>query len=330
MSEPKKLKNIKTIAVINLGFVGDVVNASSVTIELKKAYPDSKLVFITVPKSREIAKYLPGVDAVEVFDKDIEHKGAKMLPLIAKLRLKYRFDMSILLNETFRSGIFGFLLGAKYRVGHDSEGRGFFLTHTVPWPEEEKEFKVHIAEIYNRNLKAIGLYNPDYKFGLNYTQSDEDYVSELLASSGISFGQEIIGLCPCARYGCKDWTPEEGAKFINYVSQNTNYKVVIIGQDSGRDFSQHLRELGVNDFVDLSNKTNVPQLAALITKFKLFVSVDTAPMHMGIALDVPTIGLFFQDNFGKWWPGDNEKRKLIYGTYAKWTEELIKIIAELG
>lgn len=306
-----KLKNIKTIAVINLGFVGDVVNASCITIELKKAYPDAKLVFITVPKSKEIAKYLPGVDAVEIFDKDIEHKGMKMLPLILKLKLKHNFDMSILLNETFRSGLFAFLLGARYRVGHDSEGRGMFLTHTVPWPDEEKDFKVHIAEIYMRNLKAIDLYNSDYKFGLNYSQSDADYINDLLIQSGLE-NNEIIGLCPCARYGCKDWIPEEGAEFINYVNKNTPYKVVIIGQDSGKDFADNIRKLGVNDFIDFSNKTNVPQLSALIKRFKVFVSVDTAPMHMGIALEVPTIGMFVQSNYGKWWPGDNDKRKLLH------------------
>jgi len=324
-----KLKNIKTIAVINLGFVGDVVNASCVTIELRKAYPDAKIIFITVPKSEEIAKYLPAVDEVVVFDKDIKHKGIKMLPLALKLRLMYRFNMVILLNETFRSGLFGFLTGAKYRIGHDSEGRGIFLTHTVDWPEEEKDFKVHIAEIYMRNLKAIGLYNSDYKFGLNYSQADDDYINGLLAGSGISYGQELIGLCPCARYGCKDWIPEEGTKFINYINQNPNQKVIIIGQDSGRDFADKLRELGVSDFIDLTNKTTVPQLTALIKKFKVFISVDTAPMHMGIALEVPTIGLFVQDNYGKWWPGDNNRRKIIRGTPASWTKNLIQNFNDL-
>jgi len=323
-----KLKNIKTIAVINLGFVGDVVNASCITIELKKAYPDAKLVFITVPKSKELAKYLPGVDAVEVFDKDIEHKGLKMLPLILKLRFKYKLDMAVLLNETFRSGLFAFLTGAKYRVGHDSEGRGIFLTHTVPWPEEEKEFKIHIAEIYMRNLKAIDLYNPDYKFGLSYLQSDSDYIDGLLTGSGYS-GQELIGLCPCARYSCKDWIPEEGAKFINYINQNSNQKVVIIGQDSGRDFANKLREYGVTDFIDLTHKTTVPQLAALIKKFKVFVSVDTAPMHMGIALEVPTLGLFIQSNHGKWWPGDNDKRKLVHEATGNTAESAINKFNEL-
>jgi ADP-heptose:LPS heptosyltransferase len=193
---------------------------------------------------------------------------------------------------------------------------------------EEKEFKVHIAEIYMRNLKAIDLYNPDYKFGLNFSQTDSDYIDGLLAGSGISLGQEILGLCPCVRYGCKDWIPEEGAKFVKYISQNTSYKVVIIGQDSGKDFANNLKKLGITDFIDLTNKTTVPQLAALIKKFKIFVSVDTAPMHMGIALDIPTIGLFVQSNYGKWWPGDNERRRLVYEPTENSAETLIKKINE--
>ncbi|HSA06572.1 MAG TPA: glycosyltransferase family 9 protein [Candidatus Gastranaerophilales bacterium] len=316
-------KKIKTIAVINLGYVGDVINASCITIELKKAYPDSKLVFITVPKSREVAKYLPGVDEVEIFDKDIEHKGVKIIKWSLNLRRKYNFDMATLLNETFRSGILAFLIGAKKRVGHDSEGRGFLLTHKVPWLQEEKDFKVHISEIYMRNLKAINLYNPDYSFGLNFNQQHIDYINELLKANNVA-DKELIGLCPCARLTCKDWKIQEAKEFIDFVNQNTGKKVVIIGQESGKQFVENLKKAGCSDFVDLTCQTSMPQLAALVKKFNIFVSVDTAPMHLGIALNVPTIGLFVQPNFGKWWYEKSEKNKLIYQNPLK----AEKVIAE--
>jgi ADP-heptose:LPS heptosyltransferase len=65
---------MKTIAVMNLGFIGDVVNASPVCIELKKKHPDSKLIFITMSASLETAKCLPCVDEVLTYDRRGEHK----------------------------------------------------------------------------------------------------------------------------------------------------------------------------------------------------------------------------------------------------------------
>ena len=58
---------MNTIAVIFWGKIGDVVNASPLCIELKKKYPDSKLIFITTPQGIETAKCVPGVDEVVLF-----------------------------------------------------------------------------------------------------------------------------------------------------------------------------------------------------------------------------------------------------------------------
>ena len=66
---------MKTIAIINLGYIGDLINTSPVCLELKKNYPDSKLIFITIPASAETAKCIPGVEKVIIYDKKNQHKG---------------------------------------------------------------------------------------------------------------------------------------------------------------------------------------------------------------------------------------------------------------
>jgi ADP-heptose:LPS heptosyltransferase len=44
--------------------------------------------------------------------------------------------------------------------------------------------------------------------------------------------------------------------------------------------------------VSVYSNLTIPQLAALIGRARILVSNDTGPMHLGPALNVPTLGIF--------------------------------------
>lgn len=61
--------NLKTFVVINLAYIGDVLICSVLCEEIKKNFPDSKLIFVTNKNSAQVAEGIPFVDEVRVFDK---------------------------------------------------------------------------------------------------------------------------------------------------------------------------------------------------------------------------------------------------------------------
>jgi len=306
------VKNImKTIAIISLSPIGDVINTSPVCIELKKHYPNAKLVFITVPRSRKIAECIPGVDIVYEYDKKGKYKGFRILNIALDIRKQEKIDAAIILNETFRSALFAFLIGAKKRIGREYEGRSFLLTHRLPHLKEEIDWQIHVSEHYMRVLKSLGLYNPDYEIKINYSKKDNDFITDLLNQNFVK-RNKLLGLCPCTAVHDKDLNPLETAKFINFINDKTDYKVVIIGIETASVFVQKLQELGVNDFIDLTCKTNISQLIALIARFNILVSADSSPMHMGFALKIPTLGIFMNDIMKKWGPKNYDINNIIY------------------
>jgi len=315
---------MKNIAVINLGYIGDVINASPVCIELKKTYPDSRLIFITVPSSIETAKCLPGVDETIAFDRYDEHKGLKIFNLAFKIRKKYSIDTAIILTENFRSALLAFLTGAKNRIGRSNEGRDFLLTHKIPFLSEEREGQIHITDFYLKVLEPLLGYRPDSPMGFDIKDKDIDFIKNLLDEKGYS-GKELIGFCPFSAREFKDWNFEEAKNFVEYINKNTNKEVAIVGTEKGMEFCKQLKNAGINDFLDFTNQTTLPQLAALISMFKTFISVDSAPMHMGFAVNVTTIALFFQNNHKKWGPKDFNKHKLIASAQIK-ADEVIKAL----
>ena len=298
---------MKTIGVINLSPVGDVINSSPVCIRLKQFYKDIKLVYITTPRSYEIASCISGVDKVIMFDKKGKHNGFGIMNFVFGLQEK--IDIAIVLNETFRSAMLAFLLGANKRIGRASEGRNFLLTHKIPHTAEEIDLKIHASEHYMRVLKPLGLYDPNFELELKYSEDDRDFVERLLQGNNV---QSLIGISPCTALDQKDLNPVEIAKFIDFINKKADCKVVILGLEKARDFVCRLRELGVKDFIDLTCQTNASQLVALVARFKILISADSAPMHIGFALKIPTLGIFMNPVFQKWGPRSYEINQIIF------------------
>jgi ADP-heptose:LPS heptosyltransferase len=305
---------MKTIAVICLSPVGDVLNTSPVCVELKKNYPDSRLIYVTIPRSKEIAEFIPGVDKVLVYDKRGQYKGLGIFKWALSLWLNKqteKIDIAVILNETFRGALVASLLGAKQRIGRISDGRKFLLTHTLPHTQEEKDWKIHVTKHYLRVLTQLGIYSDNTTLEIRYSEKNLKKIEDLLQQSN-AHNKKLIGLCPCTALADKDLNQDEVAKFINYVNQNTDYKVAIVGIQDAKDFADKIRALGVTDFLDFTCKTNIPELLALVSKFKFMISADSAPMHMGFALNIPTIGLFMSTNFYKWGPQNYNMHRVIH------------------
>ncbi len=302
---------MQTIAILNLGYIGDVINTSPVCSTLKEKYPDSRLIFVTIPASKQTVKCLPGVEEVYVYDKKGEDKG--FLGLVKKalyIKKLEKINMTVILNESIRAAFFAKITGSKVNVGRDTEMRGFLLTHTLPHLQEEKDMKIHVSEHYMRTLKPIDLYKENYQLDFCYSDEENNYVSQLLEQNNYS-EYELVGFCPCARHDDKDWTPEESVKLINYINKNTNKKVIIVGDKKTSLFVDNIRALGCNEFLDLSAQTSIPQLGTLIDRFKLFVSADTGPMHLAYALKVPTVAFYYHDVITKWGPIDKTGNRTV-------------------
>jgi lipopolysaccharide biosynthesis glycosyltransferase len=96
---------------------------------------------------------------------------------------------------------------------------------------------------------------------------------------------------------------EVAAKIIKKISAG-GYKTVFVG--TGHDtvkYAENLRNLGC-EFVDLVNKTTIPELGSVLKNCDALISVDTGTMHYGYALGVPTTAVFYETTTPKNWAPD--------------------------
>jgi ADP-heptose:LPS heptosyltransferase len=322
MGLPEK---IKKIAIVFGAKIGDVVNVQPVCRVLKLAYPDSEIVFVTWPGAVEIAKLLPEIDYVEIFD----NKGRGRNPFIflqdaLKIRFKHKIDLSVMINDSFTYTVMSFLIGAKYRIGRHKLGSSFLLNKKYSLKDEDLT-EIHVIKSYLKAIESIGLTTDDYSLALktDFDAKDIEYIENLIAGY---LGKKLIGFSPCSALEHKDWTPEESKKFIESINQTQEYKVVLTGDYVANDFATKIRELGTDDFLDLTCKTNLKQFLILLKKFQKFVTVDTGSAHLAYVLKVPTLVMFFVNHFKYWGPMDLNLHKMIYKSdrYSLKAEEVFE------
>ena len=116
---------------------------------------------------------------------------------------------------------------------------------------------------------------------------------------------------PGATQKAKRWPVERFTAVGRALAARYGAQILVLGgQDDGARAATIAR--AIPGAVSVAGRTRLGETAALLRRCRLLVSGDTGPLHMAVALAVPTVGLFGPTNprkYGPWggqqegWPG---------------------------
>ena len=95
----------------------------------------------------------------------------------------------------------------------------------------------------------------------------------------------------------KIWPRDYFNQLINSIIGSYKANIVYVGEKSDTSIEES------NGIANLTGKTNLSQLASILKRSDLFISNDSGPVHMAVALGVPVISIF-----GRKQPGLGPKR----------------------
>ena len=126
-------------------------------------------------------------------------------------------------------------------------------------------------------LAAAGIKSDTIDFG--FVAPDIDISKFIPADSP----RPWIGIHPFSAMRWRNWT-----NYIDFIDMlPKTVSVVILGKDA-----EHKPPVGRKNVIDLVNRLSVAELAGVIGKLNLLVSVDSGPMHIGFVAGTPTLGIF--------------------------------------
>ncbi|MFH1110285.1 MAG: glycosyltransferase family 9 protein [Planctomycetota bacterium] len=123
-------------------WVGDLVMATPMLRAIRSRFAEARITFLLNPNLRDLVAggdwmdeciEWPGENAKTQKRRNAETDAVpqSFLTLMKCLRRR-RFDLAVLLPNSFRAALIARLSGAKRRIGYDRDGRGFLLTDRVP------------------------------------------------------------------------------------------------------------------------------------------------------------------------------------------------------
>lgn len=308
-------RDFKTILLIKLSAVGDIVHTLPVLHQLRRRYPDARIDWLVTPANAELIRGHPAISNIVEFRRTgisaLWHRSA--LAAYGRLAATLRhagYDLVIDLHGQLRSGLATLATGAPVRIGFDrpraavwdatprkfsAEARKhawqgaremswLAYTHRIPVPTLD----VHAVDRYLRLGDLLGFDHaaPDFSFPL--APAVRERVMALLRGHRVS--ARFIAIAPGTLWETKHWGSARFAAVARHFL-DSGYSVVLTGAPGERAVCAEVAALAPG-VADLSGATSLCELVAVIDQAALVIANDSGPMHLAVARDRPVLAIF--------------------------------------
>jgi heptosyltransferase-1 len=124
------------------------------------------------------------------------------------------------------------------------------------------------------------------------TESEKEQAQHLLIKN-IGRVKPRVGLIPSAGSNWRIWPLDRYAELANILVRTNNVEIVLLGGKDDRATCHAVSERMNVKPLDLSGKTTLRELIAVVGELDLVIANVTGPMHVAIALPKPkVIGLY--------------------------------------
>jgi heptosyltransferase-2 len=286
---------VNRILVRGVNWVGDTILTYPTVQKLKTIFPHSHMAILIPNQLIDLWKTFPYIDEIISFQKK-GNLGSfwEDLRLGSSLKKK-RFDLAMVLPRSFHSAFQAYLARIPIRVGYQDEGRSPFLTHGIPRKAEIlQEHRIHY---YEKIVDFFGRVEGTPPPRILLREEDRGWAEERLRSLGFLDGRPLIGMNPGATYGlAKCWDPDRFGELGRRLASEWKAGILIFGKEEEGLLARKVLEYVGNDALDLTGKTTLLRLAALLERCRLLLTNDTGTMHVAAAVNIPVVALFGPTN----------------------------------
>ena len=277
----------KKILIVRLGAIGDVANALIVANAIKADSPDTEIGWVVHGLARPLVEGHPSVDRVHNWQRG---GGVGELRRVIRELKGCGYELAIDLQRIAKSALLVRCSGAKRTLGFDrarSKELSWLLTGERIAPADRH---AHMVEQYMGFVRHLGLNVAKPEHSLPSSTEAEARADEILRELGAP--PILINLG--ASKPANRWVPGRFGELAIDAQRTFGVPVCLIGGPDDRAiFAEDLKRIEGSDSVtDLVGSTSLPELWALERRSRLFVGLDTGPMHLAVAVGLPCVILF--------------------------------------
>jgi heptosyltransferase-2 len=267
-------------------WVGDAIMALPALRAVRSRFAQAEITILARPYVAAIYKDQQVCDNILFVDD--KHN------MVSRLRAK-KFDVALLLQNAFEAAWLSWRAGIPERIGYARDGRSLLLTKVVSVPKAG-EIPPHEQYYYLELLRRAGWLDslPNETFiCLDVPEENRQRAAEFLLSAGLRPDSLRIAIGAGASYGsAKCWPPDRFAELANRLQTHSGAEVILFGTPAEAAVSSAIAAGMRRPPIDLTGKSSIGDLPALLSQCHLFLGNDSGAMHVAAAVGLPVVAVF--------------------------------------
>jgi lipopolysaccharide heptosyltransferase I len=317
-----RFRPFQRILLIKPSAVGDVVHTLPVLVKLRARYPEARIDWLITPENADLVWHHPALsNTVEFPRRAFARFGRSWSATLGPVQLlrtirRGRYDLVIDMHGQFRSAVFTLASAAPVRIGFDRPGSGataelgrrpgvpgrhgwtgaregswIAYTHRIPIPTLD----AHAVDRYLWLAPLLGLDNAPPDLRIHLPPEARARLARELEHAGVGTrGRPLAVLVPGTIWETKHWHVD-GFAGVGRRLLDAGFDVVLAG--TARDLPRSRAIAAASPGVyDLSGRTSVAGLVALIERAAICVTNDSGSMHIAVAVGTPVVSVFGPTN----------------------------------
>jgi ADP-heptose:LPS heptosyltransferase len=293
MKKPKK-----SVLVILIAGIGDLIMASKALRALKRGYPDRCLHLLTSKEASVLAQNYTYLDRVWAFPvRQLRNGHLPMQDILGLLQGLRNAEYEIALNlyrvtslrGALKMGLLMSLLRPQRKAGHAFKGFGLFLHTKAPKDIfRNRHFTDSMADL----TRLAGGEPDDGGIEVFWDKSVEGKWADLLPIGRKENEPLRIGINPGADRPEKRWSSENHASVADRLSEARGAEIFVFGGPGEEHLALRIEKAMRHPVTNLAGKLSLNDLAYVISRLDLLVTNDSGPMHIAAAVRTPVVALF--------------------------------------
>lgn len=255
---------------IRFGAFGDVLQATARARLFKRKFPDAALTLLTRPEYKRVMSAQDCYDDIILWDSKRDPLG--FFRTVREIRQK-KFDMLVSVHNAGAAAVVSFFSRIPARYGYNKTLQFCYQKDVWEWFRE---------------------------VGIDYDLRDEPFIQA--TDETLHLADALLANLPEKKIFCiigaskpqKVWSIDYWIEFLRPLVRE-GWGVVINGHGDieAQDAARIKSELGGDEnILDLANRLDYLEMAAVVKKCTIAVGPDTGPLHLAALVGTPTLGLF--------------------------------------
>lgn len=275
------------VLITRLSAIGDCIATLPLAAAIRDALPSTKISWCVSCAAKQLLQICPDVDHVIPVSKRYLKEPSQWLTLRRVLRER-PIDCVIDPQSLTKSAVLGRLSKAPLRIGF-AKPRGREL---APWLHNvsiETEFGMHLIDAQAKLLEPLGIPSSEPTFRLNLPEQTVAWAKRQITEA-VDHQRPVI-MNPGAGWDSRLWPTDRFGKVAAWLKQQHQLPTLVVwAGEEERQMAEAIRDAASGAAV-VAGETSLVELASLLMHAEVFISSDTGPMHLAVAVGTRCLSL---------------------------------------